>query len=153
MNIPGFDANSYLPSRWDNRHLLTFTGGYKFGKGWELAARVRILGGAPFPSLEREASENTYPVLQFDYSNLGDQRLDLFNSLDLRIDKKWNFSSWSLNTYIEVTNILGSNIPSPPEYGLQRNEEGMPVEPRKIVEIEDLDNSSVIPTIGIVVDI
>ena len=31
----GIDG-SYLPSAWDNRHLLSFTGGYRFKKNWEV---------------------------------------------------------------------------------------------------------------------
>ncbi|HLR24932.1 MAG TPA: TonB-dependent receptor [Fodinibius sp.] len=149
----GFDTDRYLPSRWDNRHLLTFTGGYKLPKNWEVGTRIRILGGSPYPSLNREASEKTYPTLNFDYSTLGENRLDMFNAVDIRVDKKWNFEEWSLNVYLEVTNVLGSNIPNPPEFGLQRDDTGKPVTPRKVIEIKDLDNSSTLPTVGIVVDI
>ncbi|MCW9705483.1 TonB-dependent receptor [Aliifodinibius sp. 1BSP15-2V2] len=149
----GFNTDRYYPSRWDNRHLLTFTGGYKLPKNWEIGTRIRVLGGAPYPSLNREATEVTYPTLSFDYSSLNENRLDMFNTLDVRIDKKWNFKKWSLNVFLEVTNVLGSNIPKPPEFGLQRNQMGRPVEPRKIVQIKDLDNSSTLPTIGVVIDI
>ncbi|MFH5832433.1 carboxypeptidase-like regulatory domain-containing protein [Halalkalibaculum sp. DA384] len=149
----GFEKNRFLPSRWDNRHLLTFTGGYQLPRNWEIGGRLRILGGAPYPVLKRDASEETYPNLVFDYSTLGEQRLDLFNALDLRIDKKWNFNRWALNLYLEISNVLASNIPNPPEYGLERNADGTPVQPRQIIEIEELDNSSRRPTLGIVIDI
>ncbi|MDZ7691658.1 MAG: hypothetical protein U5K69_11125 [Balneolaceae bacterium] len=149
----GFASDQFLPSRWDNRHLLTFTGGYQLPRNWEIGARLRVLGGAPYPSLDRQASEQTYPSLVFDYATLDENRLGAFNALDVRIDKKWNFAGWALNVYLEVSNVLGSNIPNPPEYGLERGENGMPVEPRRIVQIQDLDNSSTLPTLGIVVDI
>lgn len=149
----GFDDNEYLPSVWDNRHLLTFTGGYKLGNNWEFGARLRILGGPPYPTLDRNASQQSYPNLQFDYSNLGANRLDTFNSLDVRIDKKWNFAGWTLNLYLDIQNVLLNELPSPPEYGLERNEDGSPVMPRQIVEIEQVDNTSVLPTLGIVIDL
>ena len=149
----GFDQNDYLPSVWDNRHLLTFTGGYKLGNNWEFGTRLRILGGSPYPTLNRQASEETYPNLQFNYDNLGANRLDPFNSLDVRIDKKWNFNNWTLNLYLDIQNVLFNELPSPPEYGLKRNEDGSPVMPRQIVEIEQVDNTSVLPTLGIVIDI
>ena len=149
----GFDTERFLPSRWDNRHLLTFTGGYKLPKNWEIGTRIRILGGSPYPSLKREASEESYPTLVYDYGTLADNRLEVFNALDIRIDKKWNYDGWSLNLYLEVSNVLGSNIPNPPEYGLQRNSDGSAVQPRQIVEIKDVDNSSTLPTIGVVIDI
>ena len=34
--------NNFLPSLWDNRHLLTFTGGYKLSRNWELGIRNQI---------------------------------------------------------------------------------------------------------------
>ncbi|MGM0547092.1 MAG: TonB-dependent receptor [Bacteroidota bacterium] len=149
----GFDQNQYLPSLWDNRHLLTFTGGYKLPNNWEIGTRLRILGGSPYAPIDRDASLNNYPDLQFDYSGLGDQRLDPFNSLDIRIDKKWNFPKWSLNLYLDVQNVLFNELPSTPEYGLRRNEDGSVATPREIVEIENVDNTSVLPTLGVVIDI
>ncbi len=149
----GFDQQEYLPSVWDNRHLLTFTGGYKFGNNWEFGARLRILGGPPYPTLDRDASRSSYPNLQFDYSNLGSNRLDTFNSLDVRIDKKWNFNNWTLNLYLDIQNVLLNELPNPPEYGLERNQDGTVASPRQIVEIEQVDNTSVLPTLGIVIDL
>lgn len=149
----GFNTTRYRPSLWDSRHLLTFTGGYTFGNNWQVGVRTRIIGGAPYPALNRAATQQTYPTLTFNYNTLGDKRLDVFNTLDLRIDKQWNFSQWSLKLYLEATNVLSSDIPTPPTYGLQRNANGAPVEPRQIVEIEGVDNSSVLPTIGVVIDI
>lgn len=148
----GFDQDQYLPSLWDNRHLLTFTGGYKLPNNWEVGARLRILGGSPYAPIDREASLNSYPDLQFDYSNLGNQRLDSFSSLDIRIDKKLNFKKWSLNLYLDVQNILFNDLPNTPEYGLKRNEDGTVATPRQIVKIENVDNTSVLPTLGIVID-
>lgn len=148
----GFDQDQYLPSLWDNRHLLTFTGGYKLGNNWEIGARLRILGGSPYATIDRNASLNSYPDLQFDYNNLGEQRLKPFNSLDLRIDKKWNFNQWTLNLYLDVQNVLLNDLPNTPEYGLKRNEDGTVVMPRELVEIENVDNTSVLPTLGIVID-
>lgn len=149
----GLGSDDYLPSVWNNRHLLTFTGGYKLPKNWEVGARLRILGGAPYPVLDEEASEEAYPQLVYVYSSLGSQRLGIFNSLDIRVDKKWNFKSWTFNLYLEVTNALASDIPSPPQYGLKRNQNGEPVQPREIVEIEEVDNTAILPTLGIVVDL
>jgi len=144
--------NQYFPSLWDNRHLLTFTGEYKLGNNWEIGARLRILGGSPYATIDRDASLDSYPDLQFDYNNLGNQRLKPFNSLDLRVDKKWNFNQWTLNLYLDVQNVLFNDLPDTPQYGLKRNEDGTVVKPRELVEIENVDNTSVLPTLGIVID-
>ena len=54
--------------------------------------------------------------------------------------------------FLDVQNVLASNLPSEPSYGLDRNEDGDIVDPRTLVRIEEVDNSSVLPTLGIVVD-
>jgi hypothetical protein len=150
----GLDPNNYLPSAWDSRHLLTFTGGYQFGKNWELSARMRYIGRTPFAEVDVEATnaQNTYPELLIDYSNFGDNRLSAFNQTDVRIDKKWNFKRFSLNVFLEIQNILAQQIPEPPNYGLQRDADGNIVMPRNVVQIEQLDSSSPLPSIGIVAD-
>ncbi len=148
----GFDTNEYLPSSWDNRHLLSFTGGYKLPNNWEIGTRFRFLGRAPFPPVNAQASEEVYPTLVLDYSNLGEERLDSFNQLDIRVDKKWNFNNWTLNLFLEVTNVLGTQIPGPPSYGLERNDAGNIIQPRNLVQITEVDNSSPLPTLGIIVD-
>lgn len=150
----GFDQDQYLPSSWDSRHLLTFTGGYQFGKNWEISARMRYIGKTPFADVNLEATntQNTYPDLLIDYSNYGNNRLDNFNQTDLRIDKKWNFKQLSINVFLEIQNILAQQIPEVPDYGLERDADGQVIEPQNVVRIEQVDSSSPLPSIGVVVD-
>jgi len=142
----------YRPSLWDNRHLLTFTGGYKLPRNWEIGLRVRYLGPAPFAPVDIETSTETYPIFFFDYDRLGDTRLGAFNQTDLRVDKKWNFTDWTFNVFLEIQNVLGSNLPQPPSYVLSRNDAGQIAQPRNLVQIEEANNSATLPTIGIVID-
>jgi hypothetical protein len=150
----GFDQDNYLPSAWDSRHLLTFTGGYQFNRNWELSARMRYIGRTPFAEVDLEATnaQNTYPELLIDYSNFGDSRLGAFNQTDVRLDKKWNFRKFSLNVFLEIQNILAQQIPEAPNYGLERDADGNVIEPQNVVEIEQLDSGSPLPSIGIVID-
>ena len=149
-----FDPDRYLPSSWDSGQLLTFTGGYQFRKNWELSARVRYIGKTPFAPVDLQATnaQNSYPALIRDYSNFGQQRLSPFNQTDIRLDKKWNFDAWTLNIFLEVQNVLGQQIPEPPSYGLDRNAMGEVIEPETVVRIDQIENSSPLPSIGIVVD-
>ena len=148
----GFDQEVYLPSVWDNRHLLTFTGGYKLPRNWEVGLRVRYLGPTPFPPVDLERSVDTYPVLINDFQALGDTRLSAFNQTDIRVDKKWNFTNWTFNVFLEVTNVLSNDLPNPPAYSLDRTDNGQILEPRRLIQVPDTDNSSALPTIGIVID-
>jgi hypothetical protein len=147
-----FDQETYLPSAWDSRNLITFTGGYQFGDNWEISARMRYVGPSPYAPVNEQATLENYPAIIRDYSQLGDVRLATFNQTDLRVDKKWNFDKWTFNLFIEIQNILGQDVPQEPEYGLERDSQGNILIPENLVEIEGTDSSSVLPSIGIVID-
>ncbi|MGJ3234740.1 TonB-dependent receptor [Marivirga sp.] len=148
----GFNEDEYLRSTWDNRNLLTFTGGYKFGNNWEISARVRYLGKTPVAPVDQEATLNSYPTIIRDYSRQGDLLLDPFNQTDIRIDKKWNFDNWTFNIFLEVQNAFAQDLPSEPSFGLRRNDNGEIIQPRELVRIADVTNSSLLPNLGIVID-
>ena len=75
-----------------------------------------------------------------------------FTKLDLRVDKRWNFKSTSMNFYIDIENLLMDEIPVPPEYGLQRDGNLNIVDPRNLIEVISDNRSSLIPSIGFVFD-
>ncbi|MGB5821780.1 MAG: TonB-dependent receptor [Saonia sp.] len=147
----GFDRDNYLPSVWDSRHLISFTGGYKLKRNWEVSARYRFAGNTPFVPTDLDATLENYPEVILDYDRLGEEKLDVFSQLDLRIDKKWNFKTLSLNVFIEAQNVLGQAIPQPTEFGLNRDANGTIITPRSLVAIET-DTGQIIPSIGVVVD-
>lgn len=147
----GFDRDEYKPSLWDSRHLVSFTGGYRLKKGWEISARWRFAGETPFVPTDVEATTEVYPEIVLDYSRLGEEFLDPFSQVDFRIDKKWNFKKWSLNVFLDIQNILAQSIPQPPEYTLVRDADGNPVEPQELFEVPQ-EEGSPIPTVGVVID-
>ncbi|MGA1030439.1 MAG: TonB-dependent receptor, partial [Flavobacteriaceae bacterium] len=110
-------AGVFRPSVWDSRHLISFSGGYKLPKNWELSARWRFAGKNPYVPTDVAASALAYPEIILDYDRLGEVKLDPFNQADIRIDKKWNFKNLSFNLYFEVQNFLAQPNPSPEEYG------------------------------------
>ena len=139
------------PSVWDSRHLISFSGGYKFNRNWELSARWRFAGKNPYVPVNLEASLAAYPELILDYNRLGEVQLNSFNLADIRIDKKWNFKSLSFNFYFEVQNFLAQPNPTPPEYGLSRNPDGSLIMPTSLVELNLNDNNNTpLPTFGLV---
>ncbi len=147
----GFDRNEFISSVWDSRHLISFVGGYKLPKNWEISTRYRFAGNTPFVPTDQEATLNTYPEIILDYTRLGEEDLDIFSQLDLRIDKKWNFENWSLNIFGEAQNVLAQEIPQTPQFGLARNSSGDITEPQSLIQI-DTDTSQIIPSLGIVID-
>ncbi|MFD2567594.1 TonB-dependent receptor [Pseudotenacibaculum haliotis] len=147
----GFDRSEYVPSVWDSRHLISFVGGYKLKKNWEISSRYRFAGKTPFVPTDLNQTLITYPEISLDYSRLGEVKLNTFSQLDARVDKKWNYTKWSLNVFLEVQNILAQDIPLPPEYGLTRDNQGNIITPISLTEIPQ-DSGIPIPSIGIVVD-
>ncbi|WP_460538827.1 TonB-dependent receptor [Echinicola sediminis] len=146
------DEEVYLPSSWDNKTLLTFTGGYKFDKNWEISTRVRYLGKMPIAPVDEVATLENYPAIIKDYSRQGDLLLSAFNQTDLRVDKKWNFTNFTFNLFLEFQNLLGQDAPSEPLYGLERDDEGNITEPRNLKLIPSISDGSVLPSIGLVLD-
>lgn len=142
---------SFLPSAWDSRQLITFTGGYKFSKTWELSLRYRFAGRTPFIPVNEDATLENYPAVILDYQRLGDVRLNTFNLADIRVDKKWNFRKVALDVFLELQNAFGQQTPQPPQFGLNRDEFGNLILPRELVEVPE-DAGSLIPVLGFVVD-
>jgi outer membrane receptor for ferrienterochelin and colicin len=147
----GFDDQNYLPSVWDSRHLISFTGGYKLKNQWELSSRFRFAGKTPYVPTNLEATLENYPDIVLDYDRLGEEKLDAFHQLDLRIDKKWNFNNMALGLYVDIQNVFAQEIPQPPDYGLNRDSDGNVIEPRSLVEIQS-DSGTIIPSIGVILD-
>ena len=52
----GRNMDTYLPSAWDNKHLFTFSGTYSLPKNWDVGAKFRIVGGAPYTPYDVEKS-------------------------------------------------------------------------------------------------
>lgn len=143
----------YLPSVWDSRHLISFSGGYKLKRNWEISARWRFSGQTPYVPVDLDASLSAYPEIILDYNQLGNAKLDPFNLADIRFDKKWNFKRYSFNFYFEIQNFLAQAVPLPEEYGLNRTDNGELIFPNALVRVDINENNNIpIPTFGLVFD-
>lgn len=105
--------NNYVPSSWDNQHLLTFTAGKKLIKNWEFGAKFRLVGGKPYTPYDLNASSiiNNYDIENkgiFDYNRINSERFNTYTQLDVRVDKTWYWKKISLNFYIDIQNLLSS---------------------------------------------
>ncbi len=120
----GSDPTKYIPSAWDNRHLVSFTGGYKFSNNWELGVRFRYQGKAPSTPYDIEKSLENYPFTNapvLDYAKINSERLPTFNAADVRLDKKWNFRHFTLDLFLDIQNLYNSKNPVQPGMTLKRN--------------------------------
>jgi outer membrane receptor for ferrienterochelin and colicin len=116
--------NVYIPSSWDTRHLASLILGRKFARGWELGAKYRLSGGTPYTPFDMIASRLNYATTgqgTLDYTRINQERLPLFNQLDIRIDKKINFKKASLDFFLDFQNVAFSRNVSKDYYSFQRN--------------------------------
>lgn len=151
-----------IPSSWDNQHILTFTGGKRFGKHWEVGMQYQLLGGAPFTpfDLPRSALISNWNALGRgipDYNQLNSERFNTFHRVNIRVDYKWFFNSWNLDLYLDLQNVLRQSVEGAPFVDVQRDAMGQPiVDPNDgsrylITEIPN-STGSLLPTIGAIVE-
>jgi hypothetical protein len=153
-----------IVSAWDNRHLLSATIGYKFGKNWQLGAKYRLSGGNPYTPIDTVASKQSFPVIfsgVLDYSRINEERLRAFSQLDIRIDKTWNLKKTSLVAFVDIQNLLMTKQQGTPNYTFKRNADntafettdGLPLAQNGSNGIPLLlsnESATVVPTIGVI---
>ena len=154
--------NNYIPSSWDNEHLLTITAGKKFNNNWEAGAKFRLVGGKPYTPYDIDASSliANYDVENkgvFDYNRLNSERFETYTQLDIRVDKTWYWKKMSLNFYIDIQNVLSSQADVQsvllPTLDAGGNKIVDATNPNRYV-LEELDrtNGSILPGFGFIVD-
>ena len=163
---PGDDLmlQSWVPSSWDNRHIVSFTGGKKWDSGWEFGARVLFSGGLPYTPYAVDQSLlisnwETFNAPLVDYDQLNTQRNGAFHQVDLRLDRKWFFDTWSLDVFMDVQNLTGAAPPQPAQLDVVRDPAtGTPIpsvtnpgsyDPRYI----STATGAVLPAIGMIVEL
>jgi len=126
------ETGAFAPSSWDNRHILSMTGGKKWDSGWEVGARLLVSGGLPYTPVDLASLQidtwDFYGRPLPDYTRLNTERNGAFYQLDIRLDRKWFFDRWSLDVFAEVQNATAAAVPQPPVTDVVRNPlTGVPV--------------------------
>jgi hypothetical protein len=89
---------------YDNMFNLNIEGGYILGNDWEFKVRWVYAGGAPYTPFDYEASKEA-GVGIWDLSRTNSERLPDYHSMNIRIDKRFYFSTSSLLLYLSVWNV------------------------------------------------
>ena len=155
-------TGSYKPSAWDNKHIITLTGGKKFKKNWELGAKWRFLGGTPYTpnnvvlSSQIAVWDITGAAIP-DYSLLNTQRLKSFHNLDIRLDKKIFLKKMNLNFYLDIQNAYGFKAQQKPILLVERDANGNKmIDPNNSTSylVKEIPNptGTTVPSIGIIIE-
>lgn len=152
-------SSKYIPSSWDNRHLLSLTAGYDLPRNWKVGAKLRYTGGAPYTPWDEEASSlkvnwdaTERPIL--DYDNYNTKRLPAFTQLDLRVDKQFFFKRFMLGVYLDLQNVLNSEYKSPEALlstGVIANPEAPVDQQRYVMRRIDTAGGTIVPSIGVMI--
>lgn len=151
----------YIPSTWDNKHLLTITAGKKLNRNWEIGTKFRLVGGKPYTPYDLGASslKDNYDVQNggiLDYTKLNTERLDTYTQLDIRIDKTWFLKKAAINLYLDVQNIYASSSKQQPFLLPIEDGNGRVTDPndssRYLLEEIESTTGRALPRIGVIVD-
>jgi hypothetical protein len=154
--------SQWIPSSWDNKHLLNITATKKFGKNWDFGFKWRFVGGAPFTpyNFEKSALKSAWDIQgqgYLDYSKFNSERLNAFHQLDIRLDKQYFFKGWSLMLYADVQNVYNHKADQPAILLRQSDANGNPVtdpsDPLKYsLKYINGESGTVLPTIGVIIE-
>lgn len=97
---------------YDNRLIVSFALGYKLNTNWEFSMRWVYAGGRPYTPFDVSKSiELNRGIL--DNSKINTERLPSYHSLNVRVDRRFNFVNTNLIFYLSVWNIYNrKNIAS-----------------------------------------
>ena len=153
--------NLYVSSAWDNVHLLNITLLKQLKHNWNIGLKWKFVGGAPYTPLDLNRSSvmsvwDSQGRGYLDYNKYNTLRLSSFHQLDIRIDKEYFFSKWSLNFYLDIQNIYNFSADQQPQY-TNLNTDGTPnIDPnnsnRYILRKLNPSSGNILPTIGIIVE-
>lgn len=118
QNLYGMASASYFRARYkgydgrwrnrvfDNQYMFNLEGGYKPNNKWEFSVRWIWAGGAPYTPFDVPASEAAHRGI-YDADDINGARRPDYHSLNLRLDRRFHFSSSNLIFYLSVWNLYG----------------------------------------------
>ncbi len=152
---------NYIPTSWDNQHILTLTSTMKFNKNWSAGVKWRYAGGLPYTpyNLELSSRKGAWDVRNqayLDMNRVNSERLSDFHQLDIRVDKKYFFNKWSLMLYLDIQNLYNFKSKQPDYIIREKYPNGDFIltnsDTRYQLKSIPSESGTVLPTIGIMVE-
>ena len=156
-------TSGFIPTSWDNEHLISITATRTFKRGWDVGFKWRLVGGAPYTPYDLQTSAlidvwNTRNQAVLDYGKFNTLRLGVFHQLDVRVDKMFYFSKWTLNLYVDVQNIYNFKGEAADNYVTEFDTNGNPItnptDPTRYLlkKLKNDGSGTILPTIGIIIE-
>ena len=116
---------------FDQTHILTALGSYKFARHWTLGGRFRFVSGNPRTPVVGSVWNGTADRYEPLFGAVNSARNPTFHQLDLRIDKRWVFNRWILVTYLDVQNVYNhryaEGLSYSYDYSQSKPQSGLPI--------------------------
>ena len=97
-------GEGYRLFAYDQTHVLAASVGLPLGRGWELGGTFRFTSGRPLTNITGRTYDATSDLYIPKSGPLYAERSPVYHRLDVRLEKKWTFNSFSLATYLDVQN-------------------------------------------------
>lgn len=114
---------SWVDRVYDNRLIFCVEGGYKPDDNWEFSMRWIYAGGVPYTPFDRAASRSLDRGV-LDGSRVNAERYPPYSSLNVRFDRRFNFSGSDMVLYISVWNAYDRKNVAQYFWNEIRNEQG-----------------------------
>jgi hypothetical protein len=88
------------PGSFDQEVIVNLSAGYRFDEKWEASAKFRYASGRPFTPFNPDGTQ--------DVSAYNSERTSPVHSLDVRVDRRWNFATWTLIAYVDIQNLYNN---------------------------------------------
>ena len=88
---------------YDRPHIINVIAGMELGEGWQLGAKFQYASGNPYTPVVGVVQKGgvNYLVEGEPFS----ERYPDYHKLDIRVDKKFMFGTWTLTAYLDLWNV------------------------------------------------
>ena len=103
---------------FDQTHNLILVGSRLFGarRQWRLGGRFQYTTGKPHTPVTGSVFNSDTNMYSPEYGRINSRRFEAQHQLDVRIDRTWEFRSWKLAAYLDVTNVYAHPAPLQQQY-------------------------------------
>jgi TonB family protein len=111
------DSDDWRPFEFDQTHIFVALAGYDLPRDWGISSRFRYVTGNPttaYAGAVYDLDNDSY--FPYQSSDVMGERLPPFMALDLRVDKRYTYKRWWLETYVDLLNVVRGENPEAANY-------------------------------------
>lgn len=126
------------PGQFDQRVIFSVSGGFKPNPRWEYSGKFRFWTGSPYTPVYRPSANPSNPG---EIQNIPDEyltkRLKEGHHLDLRVDRRFNYTGWTMIVFMDIQNVYNYRLETLPSYDFWED------------KVDNVNGIGILPSIGI----